>query len=120
MSGITKNLKNISLCLWQWFPIVGQCILFPLEVGARGYCFTNVKSCLMRLGCSSNLVKSTLKSLCLTSLTVHLKFGCVKVLRKQWLKAQELQQIKRIMTAYNLSSLGNHQNHLKRVSIVVY
>ena len=42
--------------------------LFPIEVGARGYCSKNVKSCLMWLGFSSNLVKSTFKSLSWTYL----------------------------------------------------
>lgn len=44
--------------------------LFLIEVGARGYCSTNVKSCLMRLRFSSGLVKATLKSLSSTSLKV--------------------------------------------------
>ena len=37
-SGIIKNMKNTILCLWQWFPIVGQCI----KIGTKGYCSTNV------------------------------------------------------------------------------
>ena len=34
--------------------------LFLIEIGARGYCSATVKSCLMRLGFSTSLVKSTL------------------------------------------------------------
>lgn len=41
--------------------------LFPIEVGDRGYCSAIVKTCIMRLGFMTNLIKSTLKSLCLTS-----------------------------------------------------
>ena len=43
--------------------------LFPIEVGARGYCSTSVKSCLLRLGLPPKLVRSSLKQLSLTSLT---------------------------------------------------
>ena len=42
--------------------------LFPIEVGARGYCSTSVKSCLQRLGFSNKQVRTTLKSLSFTSL----------------------------------------------------
>ena len=41
--------------------------LFPTEVGGRGYFSVTRKSCLMRLGFSTSLVKSTLKSLSLIS-----------------------------------------------------
>ena len=47
--------------------------MFPIEVGARGYCSAMVKSYLMRLGFSTSLVKSTLKSLSLTSLKASFK-----------------------------------------------
>ena len=42
--------------------------LFPVEVGARGYCGTSVKSCFLRLGFSNKLVRSLLKSLSLSSI----------------------------------------------------
>ena len=42
--------------------------LFPIEVGARGYCSLTVKSCFLRLGLSNKLVRSTLKSLSLISI----------------------------------------------------
>ena len=43
-------------------------LLFAIEVGARGYCSTTVKSCLCRLGFSGKLLKSTIKKLSLSSL----------------------------------------------------
>ena len=42
--------------------------LFPVEVGARGYCGTSIKSCFLRLGFSNKLVHSLLKSLSKTSI----------------------------------------------------
>ena len=42
--------------------------LFPVEVGARGYCGSSVKSCLLRLGLSGKLLKSSMKSLSLASM----------------------------------------------------
>ena len=42
---------------------------FAVEVGARGYCATTTKSCLLRLGLGRKLVKATIKSLSLASLT---------------------------------------------------
>ena len=77
--------------------------LLPIEVGARGYCSTNVKSCLMRLGFSSNLVKSTLKSLSLTSLKASFQIWLGRDPKKcenfvnpsHLLKAQEPQQVKK-------------------------
>ena len=45
-----------------------QVHLFPVEVGARGYCSTSVKSCLFRLGFSNKVVKSALKSLSVASI----------------------------------------------------
>ena len=42
--------------------------LFPIEVGARGYCSTSIRSCLMRLGFSRKHIKQIMKSLSLTSI----------------------------------------------------
>ena len=78
--------------------------LFPIKIGPRGYCFTNVRSCFMWLGFSSNLVKASLKSLSLTSLRLHVKFGCVGntkkwenlVIASQLLKTEAPQQSKNI------------------------
>ena len=42
---------------------------FAVEVGARGYCAMTMKSCLFRLGFENKLIKSTLKSMSLASLT---------------------------------------------------
>ena len=42
--------------------------MFPIKVGARGYCSLIVKSCFLRLGLSNKLVRSTLKSLSLISI----------------------------------------------------
>ena len=41
---------------------------FAVEVGARGYCSTSLKSCLLHLGLSRKLVQPILKSLSLASL----------------------------------------------------
>ena len=49
--------------------------LFPIEVGARGYCSTSVKSCFQRLGFSNKQVRSTLKSL---------SFICLKASFQIW------------------------------------
>ena len=42
--------------------------LFPIEVGARGYCGTSVKSCFARLGFLGKSVRSLIKSLSITSI----------------------------------------------------
>ena len=42
--------------------------LFPVEVGARGYCGSSVKSCFSRLGFSRKLVRSLMKSLSLAAI----------------------------------------------------
>ena len=44
--------------------------LFAIEIGARGYCSTTVKSCLCRLGFSGKLLKSTIKKFSWSSLKV--------------------------------------------------
>ena len=56
--------------------------MFPIEVGARAYCSSTVKSCLMRLGFSTSLVKSTLKSLSLTSLKASFQIWLPRNSRK--------------------------------------
>ena len=53
--------KSISLKGWEVH-------LFPIEVGARGYCGTSIKSCFSRLGFTGKSVRSLLKSLSLTSI----------------------------------------------------
>ena len=46
---------------------------FAAEVGARGYCSTSLKSCLLRLGLAGKLVRPILKSLSLGSLKTSLQ-----------------------------------------------
>ena len=53
--------KAVMLNGWETY-------LFPIEVGARGYCGTSVKSCFSRLGFSGKLLRSLLKSLSLSSI----------------------------------------------------
>ena len=36
---------------------------FAVEVGAQGYCASTIRSCLMHLGLTSKLVRSSLKTL---------------------------------------------------------
>ena len=43
--------------------------IFPLEVGARRYCGSSVKSCFSRLGFSSKLIRSLIKSLSIASIS---------------------------------------------------
>ena len=52
-----------SMCSNGW-----ETHLFPVEVGARGYCGTSVKSCFSRLGFSGKLLRSFMKSLSLTAM----------------------------------------------------
>ena len=47
--------------------------LFPIEVGARGYCGTSTKACLSRLGFSGKNLRSPMKALSLASLEASLK-----------------------------------------------
>ena len=54
-------LSSVSLNGWEAH-------LFPIGVGSRGYCATTVKSCLMRLGFSGKTLRTTLKSLSMSSL----------------------------------------------------
>ena len=42
--------------------------LFPIEVGARGYCGNSIKSCFSRLGLSGKFLRSLLKALSLASI----------------------------------------------------
>ena len=42
--------------------------LFPIEIGARGYCSTSLKSCFHRLGFSGKFIRSMMKSLSITSM----------------------------------------------------
>ena len=56
--------------------------MFLIEVGARGYWSATVKSCLIRLGFSTSLVKSTFKSLSLTSLKASLQIWLSQDSRK--------------------------------------
>ena len=62
--------------------------LFAIEVGARGYCSTDVKSCLSRPGFMSKLLTLTIKKLSLSSLKVPFQLwlsrDCESGLRKQW------------------------------------
>ena len=58
--------------------------LFAIEVGARGYCSTTVKSCLCRLGFSGKLLKSTIKKLSLSSLKASFQIG-MSTDCKRWL-----------------------------------
>ena len=53
--------KLISLNGWEVH-------LFPVEVGARGYCGSSIKSCFMRLGFTGKVIRSLMKSLSLTSM----------------------------------------------------
>ena len=41
--------------------------LFPVEVGARGYCGKSLLSCLRRLGLNTKIIKSTINTLSLAS-----------------------------------------------------
>ena len=52
--------------------------LFPVEIGARGYCSNSVKSCLSRLGLSSKSVRLSLKQLSLASLTASFQIWQAK------------------------------------------
>ena len=56
--------------------------MFLIEVGARGYWSATVKACLIRLGFSTSLVKSTFKSLSLTSLKASLQIWLSQDSRK--------------------------------------
>ena len=56
--------------------------MFLIEVGARGYWSATVKSCLIRLGFSTSLVKSTFKSLSLTFLKASLQIWLSQDSRK--------------------------------------
>ena len=42
--------------------------LFPVEVGARGFCGTSIKSCLSRLGFTGRSIKACMKSLSIASI----------------------------------------------------
>ena len=53
--------KSISSNGWKVY-------LFPIEVGARGYCGTSVKSCFHRLGFSGKLLKRLMKSVSVSSI----------------------------------------------------
>ena len=53
--------KSIGLNGWKTY-------LFPIEVGARGYCGTSIKSCFSRLGFSGKYMRSFMKSLSLEAL----------------------------------------------------
>ena len=55
----------------------GSVYLFAVEVGAGGYCFTTVRSCLSGLGVSGNFMNSTLK-LILSSLKTSLQIWLSK------------------------------------------
>ena len=67
-SGTKRNSLSITLLEYQVGKMVGQSYFFAVEVGARGYRSTSLKSCLLRLGLPSKLVRLTLKSLSLASL----------------------------------------------------
>ena len=58
----------MTLLEYQVGKMVGLSYFFAVEVGARGYRSTSLKSCLLRLGLPSKLVRLTLKSLSLASL----------------------------------------------------
>ena len=63
----TKFHKYDPLC--EAIKLKGWTVhLFPIEVGARGFSATTVKSCLSRLGFCGKLLKSTLKALSIASL----------------------------------------------------
>ena len=64
--------------------------LFPLEVGARGYCSSTVKSCLLRLGLSNKLVRSTLKSLSMLSIKTSFQIWLSRN-NKDWSKPEKPQ-----------------------------
>ena len=53
--------KSVTLNGWEVH-------LFPVEVGARGYCGSSIKSCFMRLGFTGKSIRSLLKTLSLTSM----------------------------------------------------
>ena len=67
-SGTKRNSLSMTLLEYQVGKMVGQSYFFAVEVGARGYRSTSLKSCLLRLGLPSKLVRLTLKSLSLASL----------------------------------------------------
>ena len=83
--------------------------LFLTEVGGRGYFSVTRKSCLMRLRFSTSLVKSTLKSLSLTSSKAS-KFVC--------LGTQENGKIPLLLPSLQKSSnLNVSKNHLATLII---
>ena len=55
--------------------------LFPLEVGARGYCSSTVRSCLSRLGLSNKIIRSTLKSLSLVSIRASFQIWLSRIIK---------------------------------------
>ena len=55
-----------------------------VEVGARGYCSTNLKSCLLCLGLPGKLIRPILKSLSLASLKASFQIWQVRD-SKEWI-----------------------------------
>ena len=78
--------------------------LFGIEVGARGYCSTRVKSCLCRLGFSGKFLKSTIKKLSLSSLKASFQI-CLSRDCKRWL--EEKVTISPIKTVSNVAPLSS-------------
>ena len=78
--------------------------LFVIEVGAKGYCSTTVKSSLCRLGFSGKFLKSTIKKLSLSSLKASFQI-CLSRDCKRWL--EEKVTISPIKTVSNVAPLSS-------------
>ena len=63
--------------------------LFPLEVGAKGYCSSTVRSCLLRLGLSNKVIRSTLKSLSMLYIKASFQIWLSRN-NKDWQKPEKL------------------------------
>ena len=81
----------------------GLCIFFAIEVGARGYCAANVRSCFRKLGFSNKACKNLLRTVSMTSIETSFEIWKSRN-NKTWTLDAEERSKSKVQNEYNFDS----------------